>query len=534
MNILDHEDDPKTTKRGKQRERHRVNYYVPPFGNMCRDAFLLLWGKSEHALRNLKIYQKENPGYFAPRIHGNTFKLSCRLQSSGIREAVIDFIKEIGVQVGEESEGRHTKKNNQSIKNGTVRFLPTFYSVALLYRLFLAHYKKLNNPAIGNFPPLSLRQFYYIFRSSDCECVQIRSPRSDVCDICLLYRNKIRRDNGIVNEKDEEQITEWNKHVLRAKETRKVYRDEIASAQRGYLKLISDISNQKLLEDYVPHITFDFAQNLGLPQIVDQPQDLYFVSQRWLQLFSIRDDGAGIQYNYLYDEGDGGKGGNYVASMLVGFLLDFAKQFKVKQMLMNADNCCSQNKNNIILWTLELLVILGIFDHIELKFLVNGHTHCSVDGGHGLIKKKWRKSDVFSIQQAKELVENCSTTQRAIIITTRDFYDWSSLLSPYFRKLPGLSLQQEFEFNRNRLGVVRYRNSHADQWQSYTLISNEKLGIPEDIASLKAIKARLKELKPPGIPIEKQWNLYKKVSKYVPDEFKSNLCPKPNEMAICS
>ena len=155
------------------------------------------------------------------------------------------------------------------------------------------------------------------------------------------------------------------------------------------------------------HATFDFAQNLGLPQLSNQPQDLYFVSQRAVQLFSIRDDGAGVQYNFLYDEGDGGKGGNYVASMLTLFLLDLSSQFKIRSVLLNADNCCAQNKNNIVLWVLELLVMLGIFDHIELKFLVKGHTHCSVDGGHGLIKKEWRKRDVFSIKQAKKVIEEC-------------------------------------------------------------------------------------------------------------------------------
>jgi len=522
MNMLDHNSEIDITKRGKLRKRQRVMYSVQPFGEMCREAFLRLWGIGERSLRNMRAYQKENPGTFAPRIHGNANRTSHHTLPSSVRKAVVVFIKSIGKEVGEESEGRHMNRNNHAIKTGVVRFLPAFYSVALLYRLFLSHYQEKNK--LEN-PPLSLRQFYYIFRSSDCDCVQLRSPRSDVCDICLLYRNKIRRDTGIVDDNDEDEVTAWSDHVTHAKEAREVYRKEIALAKQGFADFIAGCKTPK---EYIPHATFDFAQNLGLPQLANQPQDLYFVSQRSVQLFSIRDDGANIQYNFLYDEGDGGKGGNYVSSMLTLFLLDLSKQFKTRSVLLNADNCCSQNKNNIVLWTLELFIMLGIFDHIELKFLVKGHTHCTVDGGHGLIKKEWRKRDVFSIQQAKEVIEECSNTQRAIIISSKEFYDWSSLLAPYFQKLPGISFQQEFKFHKDHFGIVSYRNCHGSEWQSYSLLKSKSRKLPKAFSSIESIKNRLNVLKPPGIQAKKQWDLFKKLRKYVPDEFKDELCPGPS------
>lgn len=525
MNLLEHDGETDITKRGKLRKRQRVMYSVQPFGEMCREAFLQLWGIGDRSLRNMRAYQKENPGIFTPRIHGNANRSSHHTLPSSVHKAVVAFIKNIGNEVGEESEGRHMNRNNHAIETSVVRFLPTFYSVALLYRLFLAHYKEKNKLENQDNPPLSLRQFYNIFRSPECACVQLRSPRSDVCDICLLYRNKIRRDTGIVDENDEEEISAWNNHITRAKEAREVYRSEIALAKQGFADFIAGRKDPK---GYIPHATFDFAQNLGLPQLANPPQDLYFVSKRSVQLFSIRDDGAGIQYNFLYDEGDGGKGGNYVSSMLTLFLFDLSNQFKARSVLLNADNCCSQNKNNIVLWVLELLVMLSVFDHIELKFLVKGHTHCSVDGGHGLIKKEWRKRDVFSIHQAKGVIEECSNTQRAIIITSKEFYDWSSLLEPYFRKLPGISFQQEFKFHKDHFGIVSYRNCHGAEWQSYSLLKSKSRRLPKALSSTESIKKRLNVLKPPGIQAKKQWDLFKKVHKYVPDEFKNELCPKPN------
>ena len=369
MNMLEHSGAIDTTQRGSARKRQRVMYNVPPFGSMCREAFLWLWGKGEHSLRNLRKYQTMYPGAFSPRKHGNTDEASHHSLPEDVHQAVVGFINQIANDEGEESEGRNMHRNNFAVEKNIIRFLPTFYSVALLYRLFLSQYQETNSSADKESMPISLRQFYNVFKSKDCESVQLRSPRSDVCDICLLYRNKIRRDSNIVDESDEENITLWNKHVTQAREARNVYRDELTLSQKGLIKFIkTDI----IAAEYTAHITFDFAQNLGLPQLSDPPQEIYFTSLRSIQLFSIRDDGAGHQYNFLYDEGDGSKGGNYVASMLILFLLDLSDKFGIKKVLLHADNCCSQNKNNTILWLLELLVMIGIFDHIELKFLIKG------------------------------------------------------------------------------------------------------------------------------------------------------------------
>lgn len=524
MNMIEHEGEIDITKRGNLRKRQRIMYSVKPFGGMCREAYLQLWGVGERTLRNLRSYQKMYPGTFAPRIHGNTNRSPSNTIDLSVHKSVVNFINNIGKDVGEESEGRNIRRNNHAVKFGVVRFLPPYYSIALLYRLFVACYQEKHRDSHYDTASLSIRQFYYIFSSLECASVQLRSPRSDVCDICLLYRNKIRRETGIVDENDENDVAAWNDHVNRAKKARNVYRKEIASAQKGFRGLIA---GRKRMKEYIPHASFDFSQDLGLPQLSEPPQDLYFASQRSIRLFSVRDDGAMIQYNFLYDEGDGGKGGNYVASMLTLFLFDLSKQFKARHILLNADNCCSQNKNNIVLWVLDLLVMLGIFDQIELKFLVKGHTHCTVDGGHGLIKKEWRKRNIFSIQQAKKVIEECSNTQRAIIISANEFYNWNLFLKPFFNKLSGISYQQEFKFDKDHFGEVFYRSCQGFRWQSQMLLKNNSGKLPKAFSSLESIKKRLNLLKSPGISEKKQWDLYKKVRKYVPDEFKDDLCPKP-------
>ena len=44
---------------------------------------------------------------------------------------------------------------------------------------------------------------------------------------------------------------------------------------------------------------------------------------------------------------------------------------------------------------------------------------------------------------------------------------------------------------------------------------------------MELIKKHLKVMKTPGISAKKQWDLYKKVRKHVPEKLKDELCPKP-------
>jgi len=142
MNMLDHSGAINSTQRGSARKRQRIMYNVPPFGSMCREAFLWLWGKGEHSLRNLRKYKTTYPGTFSPRKHGNTDEVSHNLLPCDVHQAVVSFINQIANDVGEESEGRHMHRNNFAIEKKIIRFLPTFYSVSILYRLFLSKYKE--------------------------------------------------------------------------------------------------------------------------------------------------------------------------------------------------------------------------------------------------------------------------------------------------------------------------------------------------------------------------------------------------------
>lgn len=526
MNLREHLCNPGSVCKGDRRKRQRISYCVFPFGLMCRKAYLLIWNIGVTTLRNCTTHMINNRFTFRPRIHGRSGTVSPAALGTGIHEQVVQYILDIAENIGEVSGGRYGRRNMSGSENKIVYYLPAPYSITGLYRQFLIKYRS-EDSRRGNATPLSLSSFRTIFYSDPCSHVRIRSPRSDVCDECALYRAYYRRQperSSLETSKtDEEKVIKWQAHLQSAKSARMVYNNDVKQAKKKLQQLKKGALG---LDSYIAHYTFDFMQNLALPNFADMTKDMYFFSLRNIHVFSIRDDGDEKQFNYLYDEGDGGKGANHVLSMLFYFLRHRPHQFAAMTVHLHADNCCGQNKNNAVMQFFLLMVQIGYLKHAELKFMIRGHTHCTIDGGHGIIKKEWRKRDIFCMEQAAQAIKESSPvagTQRAFILRSEAFYDWEKLLSEHFKKLPGILSFQEFEMDAARPGTLRYRRHHKGIWQEAQLF---KKGNP-DFFSVQDVQDTLIQLKPPGISEKKQKHLYEKVRKYVPEQFQDSICPVP-------
>ena len=84
---------------------------------------------------------------------------------------------------------------------------------------------------------------------------------------------------------------------------------------------------------------------------------------------------------YLYQEWEGGKGSNHVASLLLQCLRDEnmlqededGKAVTGGLLSIFCDNCSGQNKNNTVLRMAAYLVECGYFKEVEVVFLIIGH-----------------------------------------------------------------------------------------------------------------------------------------------------------------
>jgi hypothetical protein len=242
----------------------------------------------------------------------------------------------------------------------------------------------------------------------------------------------------------------------------------------------------------------------------------------------------------LYDQTTAGKGSSEVISMLYKFLFQLRNHsYASRNICFHADNCVGQNKNNALIHFFLWCVANAIVDHIELKFLLKGHTKFSPDGGFGLIKKHYRSANIYTIEQVAEAIKNSTrNTKRnqAIILETEDFGNWKEVLQHFFLPLKGITSYSVFSFDKKYpLGEVRIHKHGEKKFIRRNLLS-PKLH-PNQLLNDKRfnqLPEQLSYLEPLPMPAKKQWDLYEKIRPYVPLEYQDIICPLPNVEKISS
>ena len=75
-----------------------------------------------------------------------------------------------------------------------------------------------------------------------------------------------------------------------------------------------------------------------------------------------------------------------------------------KNLVIHADNCSGQNKNNAMIAYLAWRVLTGLYDSITYCFIVVEHTKFSPDRFFGLIKLLLRKSKADNLDDLVKIV----------------------------------------------------------------------------------------------------------------------------------
>ncbi len=243
-----------------------------------------------------------------------------------------------------------------------------------------------------------------------------------------------------------------------------------------------------------------------------------------MQLFGVCSEGIPKQINYLLDESDTiGPNGtkSHGANTVVSLLHDFFRRHGhgEEQCILHADNCGGQNKNRTVMAYLAWRVILGLHKKITLSFMLAGHTRCLVDGCFGLLKRKYRRSDLYTIDQLAACVDSSAACNVSQLGNDVNWYAWDAYFDQHFKRIPQVSKGHNFIFDAEKPGVVS--------------VGDFKDSTPRDVAILKGPAAELSIAKMPnmlsrgGITEERQLYLYKEIRQFVAPDFQDELCPAP-------
>ena len=276
----------------------------------------------------------------------------------------------------------------------------------------------------------------------------------------------------------------------------------------------------------------DYCQNMDMPSFRrDQPGETFFYVPMNIFCFGIVDCNGpdDILHAYMYNEGEGDKGGNNVASLVMKFLKDnnFLDGTKRKKLSVVMDNCGGQNKNNFVIRLAPYLVLMGYFEHVQFVFLVAGHTKNAADRLFNNLKIEYRKENIFSMS---ELVKACSNNDyvKAHSIDWGVFYDWDTFLSTFLARLNAVKKYQIFASSEEiGAGVIQCCASDLEDAIPFNdLLKIKNMDQPTRIAAMNCYPAKL-YTKKPGLRDIKQVGLYENYGPVIDPKYHKETCPCP-------
>ena len=271
------------------------------------------------------------------------------------------------------------------------------------------------------------------------------------------------------------------------------------------------------------HYSFDFAQQVHYPSNPLQPGPIYFLTPRKAAIFGVCCEAIPRQVNFIIDEAsDTGKGANTVVSMLDFFFSHYGLGETTASL--HADNCCGQNKNNTMVQYLMWRVLTGLHQTIKLHFMLTGHTKFSPDACFGLIKRKFRRTEVSSLDDLARVVEESAACNLCQLVGAQDgstivpSRDWAGFLSSHFRRLDGITKYHHFRFERDHPGVVFLKKTATAEEEQRILLQGMWSPSPADKPPL---------ITPQGLSLERRKYLFQKIREYCREDDRDRVCPDP-------
>jgi hypothetical protein len=354
-------------------------------------------------------------------------------------------------------------------------------------------------------------------------------PASDLCWLCQQHGAAVLKAANMPEDEKSDALLKYEEHL------------RVVAVERSFYKTISDTVKRKKNEYFTSHpdesrnaepcsrnflvnYSFDLAQQVHYPNDPLQPGPIYFLTPRKCAIFGVCCEGIPQQINYLIDESvDTGKGANSIVSKLHHFFHHFG--LGEKQVILHADNCCGQNKNNIMMQYLMWRCMVGLHEDVQISFLVVGHTKFAPDWCFGLLKRKFRREKVGCLADIARVVNTsatvniaqlCGTQKGEVVVPTND---WKKFLSPHFKTLRNIKSYHHFCFSSTTPGVA-FVKQHADTEEHEMLLLNDASWQPTQFELPPIVN-------PLGLSLDSQWYLYDSIRQFCPESVCDEVCPKP-------
>ena len=339
-------------------------------------------------------------------------------------------------------------------------------------------------------------------------------------------------DTALVDNVEEQEYPEeylWmraNDHAMKAQAQRQLVQQREREAKES-----RDLPHERRTYCLVA----DYCQNLSLPYFgSEQPGDTYYFSPLFVYVFGIADVSKDRPHlmGYGYHEGEGSKGGNNVASLLIQGLKDLGwlqDDSCGRRLTIAMDNCGGQNKNKMVLRLALYLVERKYFSTVEFIFYIRGHTKNVCDRLFNLLKIRYHKSDVYTMDMLVDVLnlQDDVTFQKTSSTT---FKNYDKMLDTFYKNFKPGTIQKNHCFSvtchsPTKMTYKSFINDNTEE--SFDFLKGEKDGREAAMATYM-----LEPLDTPGIREIKQVELWKNWRQFVPDPHKDMICPEPPQEVL--
>lgn len=423
-------DDPVDSRR-----QATISYTVPD-GNgdvipVCRNTFLNIFGVTRKRISTIIKKKKQGETTFVDkrkRNYSSKFTQEDRLRVKG-------HIMSIPRDISHYTRAKSAKE-----------FLSPDLNINRLHKAFLER-----NPESS-----VTYRFYRSVFLRDFPNLSFKRPRCDTCKTCDRLNCEVQAKTESSNSAKRD--LELHHRKVEAA-TGCMKRDIMLAQEPG-----SDISV----------VSIDMEQVLFVPTLTHS--DMFYLSQ--LSCYNLCINLADNKQSYmcLWHEGIAGRGGNEIASCLLRVLnMDVVNK---KKLIIWSDNCAAQNKNRMMIFVYSFLISCGIFETIEHKFLVSGHSFLQCDRDFALIEKRKRKSKVMVPHDLHDLIISSTHTGRFNVVDMSDrFFNIQSAADSILNlKNANISKAVYLKLNKDNPGVLFSKESFSDlaPWQRVPILKKGK------------------------------------------------------------
>lgn len=383
----------------------------------------------------------------------------------------------------------HYRRNNAPDR----RYITAVGSLAALYREYLRY---CGNAGITPVQEHLYRGIFYTKFN-----ISFRVPQQDTCKVC---------DAAAVRGREAPSAEELRMHQERAEFAQNSFKeDKRRCRQPG--------SN-------IACMTMDLQQALPTPKI--ETSEVFYLRKLWTYNFGIHYCNDETAAMCVWPEFVAGRGADEIGSCLLQALNVERLAGENRHLIMWSDCCVGQNKNFKIACLWLYMVENQIFDTIEHKFFIPGHSMMDSDRDFGLIEQAKRKRRyIYTHHEWMDLIENARQRKKFKVqhMTSANMYDLSVIERLFDKtkrcvegsamRLRDISAIKVSRFQPNTV-YVRY-NDDVNRWIRFNV------GRRNNPSAIRPVLNSLPRKYPRGKPVkaEKIADIKKMLKDYIPAHF---------------